>query len=256
MFESIIKWILDIFYPQNLNCIFCDMPISKTNRYSICKQCLEKIIFINKACNYCGKPTINTSLNTEIHTNRCPYCEGKKFLFDRNISFVEYGDLSKKMVFKFKYKSKTYMASIIGDIMVDSLLASNRDLLEGMDIITYVPLNKKRLASRGFNQSEKIGSYIGNEIGLPLIGLVDRIKNTERLYGLSSQERRKVLKNSFKFKEEYLGMIQGKNILIVDDIFTTGATIDEMSKILKLAGAKDIVSLTFLTGKYEKDIDK
>ncbi len=65
-----------------------------------------------------------------------------------------------------------------------------------------------------------------------------------------------MLKNSFKLKEEAKDLVYGKNILIVDDIFTTGATVDEISKVLRLAGAQELVSLTFLTGKYEKDIDK
>ena len=82
------------------------------------------------------------------------------------------------------------------------------------------------------------------------------MKNTDKLHGLSSQERRRVLKNSFLIKEEMKDLIVNKNILLVDDVFTTGSTVDEMAKVLKLAGAQEVVSLTFLTGKYEKDIDK
>jgi comF family protein len=160
------------------------------------------------------------------------------------------------MVFKLKYSAKTYMAKIIGEIMADSLLESHQDLVARMDIITFVPLNKKRLESRGFNQAEKIGAYLAALIGLPMVSLVERVKNTDKLHGLSSQERRRMLKNSFKLKEEAKDLVYGKNILIVDDIFTTGATVDEISKVLRLAGAQELVSLTFLTGKYEKDIDK
>lgn len=256
MFEKIWKIILDMVYPQNLNCIFCHMPIPRSNRYSICKKCLEKIIFIHNSCECCGKPTINTSLELDRPIEACPYCQGKRFLFDRNISFIEYGDLSKLMVFKLKYSAKTYMAKIIGEIMADSLLESHQDLVARMDIITFVPLNKKRLESRGFNQAEKIGAYLAALIGLPMVSLVERVKNTDKLHGLSSQERRRMLKNSFKLKEEAKDLVYGKNILIVDDIFTTGATVDEISKVLRLAGAQELVSLTFLTGKYEKDIDK
>lgn len=256
MFEKIWKYILDIIYPQNLNCIFCEMPISRSNRYSMCKKCLEKIIFIHNSCDYCGKPTINTSLEVDRPVEKCLYCQGKNFLFDRNISFIEYGDLSKLMVFKLKYSGKTYMAKIIANIMADRLQESNSDLVGRMDIVTYVPLNKKRMEARGFNQAEKIGTYISSLLGLPMVGLVDRVKNTDKLHGLSSQERRRVLKNSFLIKEEMKDLIVNKNILLVDDVFTTGSTVDEMAKVLKLAGAQEVVSLTFLTGKYEKDIDK
>jgi len=106
------------------------------------------------------------------------------------------------MVFKLKYSAKTYMAKIIGEIMADSLLESHQDLVARMDIITFVPLNKKRLEARGFNQAEKIGAYLADLIGLPMVSLVERVKNTDKLHGLSSQERRRMLKNSFKLKEE------------------------------------------------------
>lgn len=256
MLEKIWKKILDIIYPQNLNCIFCDMPISRNNRYSICRTCLEKIIFIHNSCEYCGKPLINTSLEVDKSVEKCPYCVDKRFLFDRNISFIEYGDLSKKMVFKLKYSDKTYMAKIIAEIMADSLLNINPNLLGRMDILTYVPLSQKRMESRGFNQAQKIAKYLAGLIGLPLFDLVERTKNTEKLHGLSSRERRRALKNAFTIRKEVRDLIVGKNILIVDDVFTTGATIDEIAKVLKLAGVGQVVSLTFLTGKYEKDIDK
>ncbi|MEG0249664.1 MAG: ComF family protein [Peptostreptococcus sp.] len=255
-FMKIIEKLIEKIYPKNLNCILCNMPISRKNKYSMCKSCFEKIIFIKNPCEKCGKAIINLSLDEEVYIEACPYCKDKNFLFDRNISILEYGKLSKKLVFYLKYSKKTYISKIMAEMMFDSLSESNKlKMLEEVDYIIYVPLSKKRFKQRGFNQSQKLAMYFSNMVGIDCVDMLIRNKDTKKLHKLNYKRRKKELKNVFSVDKKFINRIQDKNILLIDDIFTTGTTVDEISKILKLNGASNIISLTFLTGKYIKDID-
>lgn len=250
LFGKLLEWI----FPQNLNCVICELPISKKNKYSLCRNCYEELFVIQNPCVKCGKPQINLNLDEGENILNCDYCKSKRFLFDRNISFVEYNKLSKKMVFGLKYGKKTYMARHIAGIMGDVLNEKYPEILEEMDYLLFVPLNKKRQRKRGFNQTEKIASYLEKYIGVKSLDALKRNKNTKRLYKLKPKERQKEVLNAFEVKEEYEALLEGANILLLDDIFTTGSTINEISKTLRLNGVEKIVSITFLTGRYEKNI--
>lgn len=245
---EIYKEFLEILYPQNISCILCDRPIKKTNLYSICKTCFNELNFILDGCGKCGKFKINYSLEKEF-LGECNFCYNRTFYFDRAISCIEYNDISKRFILGLKYSSKTYMCKYIAQIMKQKLEIERI----GFDYLTYVPLHKKRLKKRGFNQSEKIAKYLSKLIGVSLIELVVRHKNTEMLYKLKRDERGKELRDAFKLNENIdIGCIEDKRVLLLDDVFTTGATVNEISKVLKLAGAKDVIVITLLTRSSEK----
>lgn len=253
--SSLKELLLDFVFPQNLNCIICDMPISRKNRYSMCRFCYEKLYLINHPCSKCGKPIINRSLDMKNNIVDCGYCSNKNFLFERNISVLEYDDISSKMVFLLKYGLKTYMAEYIGRLMSDFLFEKYRYILDEYEIITFVPLSGKRYKKRGFNQAEKIAKTMSKNIDIPVFDILDRIKDTRRLHGLNFDERRRELVGKFCMKYKYISEIKGKNIAVVDDIFTTGSTLNEVSKVLILNGANKVLGLTFATGKYINPID-
>ena len=114
------------------------------------------------------------------------------------------------------------------------------------DYITFVPLHKKRMRKRGFNQSEKIAKELGKMIDIPILDCIYRKSNTNRLYNLNRKERKIELKNAFLVKEN-INYANGKNILLIDDIFTTGSTVNEISKLLKLNNVNKIFVMTLLT---------
>ena len=109
LFNDIINIILEFIYPDNISCILCDIPIKKSNTYSMCKECFDSIHFILDGCIKCGKPIVNYSLE-EQPIEGCGYCLNKSFYFDKAISCIEYSDLSKQLIFKFKYNNATYMS--------------------------------------------------------------------------------------------------------------------------------------------------
>ena len=134
------------------------------------------------------------------------------------------------------------MKSYIVEIMLDKLSIENINF----DYILYVPLHKKRERKRGFNQSKIIANQLGKELGVEVLDILERSKNTRRLFELDEKERKKELKNVFKISKD-IENYTNKNILLIDDIFTTGSTVNEISKLLKLNGINEVYIFTFLT---------
>ena len=178
----------------------------------------------------------------KIEYSRCKFCENKNFYFDRAISCIEYCDKSKVLVLSLKYYGNTYMSRYIAQVMRDKLEFEQLSA----DYIIPVPLHKKRMRIRGFNQAEKIASYLSEYTNIPIIDCVKRNRNTKRLYALNKFQREKELKNAFEVKVDSEEII-GKRIILVDDIFTTGTTVNEISKKLKIYGVDEMIVLTFLT---------
>ena len=178
----------------------------------------------------------------KIEYSRCKFCENKNFYFDRAISCIEYCDKSKVLVLSLKYYGNTYMSRYIAQVMRDKLEFEQLSA----DYIIPVPLHKKRMRIRGFNQAEKIASYLSEYTNIPIIDCVKRNRNTKRLYALNKFQREKELKNAFEVKGGSEKII-GKRIILVDDIFTTGTTVNEISKKLKIYSVDEIIVLTFLT---------
>ena len=241
IFYEVLYLVLDFIYPKKISCILCNKPIKKINTYSLCKDCFKELNFIQDGCIKCGKPIIYHSLE-KLDLCGCSYCFNKSFYFDKAISCIEYSDISKSMILGFKYKNKTYMAKYISNIMKEKLDLENIKF----DYITFVPLHKKKMRKRGFNQSEKIAKELGKMIDIPILDCIYRKSNTNRLYNLNRKERKIELKNAFLVKEN-INYANGKNILLIDDIFTTGSTVNEISKLLKLNNVNKIFVMTLLT---------
>lgn len=239
--KETVKIFINYIYPRNITCIICDNPIKLTNSYSLCKSCFKRLHFILDGCNKCGKPIINKSLERESLIE-CSYCYNKTFYFDKVISCIEYDELSKKLILDFKYKRKTYLCRYIAHLMKEKFLLENIKV----DYILFVPLHKKRLRKRGFNQAEKIANKLGILLDIPVLDCISRVKNTKKLYKLNKKGREKELKNGFKVKEN-INLIKNKNVILIDDIFTTGSTANEISKVLKLNSVNNICIFTLLT---------
>lgn len=239
--KEIVRLLINYVYPRNITCIICDNPIKLNNTYSLCRDCYKQLHFILDGCNKCGKPIINFNLERESLIT-CNYCYNKTFYFDKVISCIAYDDISKKLILDYKYKSKTYLCRYIAEIMKEKFLFENIEA----DYILYVPLHKKRLRKRGFNQVEKIAKKLSELIDIPVLDCVIRVKNTKRLYNMDKKSRQKELKNGFDVKDN-IYLIKNKNVILIDDIFTTGSTANEISKLLKLNSVNNIYIFTLLT---------
>lgn len=239
--KETIKIVIDYIYPRNITCIICDNPIKLKNPYSLCRSCFKELRFILDGCNKCGKPIVNRNLERESLIE-CNYCYNKTFYFDKAIACIEYDDISKKLILDFKYKSKTYLCRYVAYLMKEKIILEDIKA----DYILFVPLHKKRLKKRGFNQAEKIANKLSDLINIPVLDCVSREKNTKKLYKLNKEDREKELKNGFKVKDN-INFIKNKNVILIDDIFTTGSTANEISKVLKINSVNNICIFTLLT---------
>lgn len=176
---------------------------------------------------------------------KCPLCMDNIYYFNRNISVVKYNEIISKIIYKYKYNYDTYISNYISDIIIDKI-----DILElNFDYILYVPLSKQRYKKRGFNQSKLIAKNLEKHYKKQVLNVLTRKKNTKFLSGLKKEERKKELKDAFLVNKKYRDILSNKSIIIIDDIFTTGSTLNEISKILRKSfDLKFIFCVTFATG--------
>ena len=174
----------------------------------------------------------------------CPDCEKKKHVYDAGRSLFPYRDDVIKSIYRLKYSGRQGYAQFYGDRMARVFGGVIRDW--GVDVIVPVPLHKSRLRERGYNQAALIARALGAGCGIPVAGdCVIRVRKTKPLKLLNAAARQDNLKNAFK-----IGRIDVKlkTVLLVDDIYTTGSTIDEVCRVLKQAGAYRIYFLTAAAG--------
>jgi ComF family protein len=145
-------------------------------------------------------------------------------------------------IHRFKFKKRKRLAEPLGILLVKYLSSSPSVEMKEMDVIVPVPLHRKRLRERGFNQSELLARVIGRYYEIPIASALERIINTRAQFDLPRAERFKNISGAFKVRE--IKSVYNKRILLLDDIYTTGSTIAECSKSLKTAGARRIEVLT------------
>lgn len=225
------KRITNIIYPTGFSCINCSKEIFD-NDYLICNICKKSLIFLSgKLCLHCGDPIPSG--------NYCLRCKGKKFYCDKIISPFEYDGIVKKFVLNLKYSNKKYYSQSLAKYMAD---AFNKEILP-CDIITCIPLCEKRLKQRGYNQSELLAINFAKFLNIESnFDILKRVKETPTQTNLNYSERRKNMIGAFKVINKKL--IKDKVIVLIDDVYTTGATITECAKTLKEAGARAVYGVT------------
>jgi ComF family protein len=216
---------LRIFFPEP--CPVCKNPSTYHKTAPICPDCWQTITpYKGPICQKCGKPLVADSSIT------CSDCLKDAPSFNWARSFGLYEGVLKEAVNLMKYYSVKRLSKPLSEIMLGMKIPQ-------ADAIIPVPLHKKKLRSREFNQSSSFARHISKSNGIPVIlNALVKIKETVPQVGLNARERKKNIKNSFGLTNREL--IQGKDIILVDDVFTTGATVRECSRLLKKQGAGDI----------------
>ena len=156
-----------------------------------------------------------------------------------------YNRYLREQMTNYKFNGKSYLYKAFGEIMVDTI---NKKEINNIDLIMYIPSHRRKEAKRGYNQAELLAYYISKDLNIDLSrGNLIKNKYTKEQSGLNRLDRTTNLKDSFyiKDKEE----IKGRKILLIDDIITTGKTLEETSKVLVKNGAKEIIALTLTSSK-------
>lgn len=198
----------------------------------IYKEILDIVYPIEEKCIIC---------KTDGFIGLCPYCKSRinrATIESDNLSYGFYGGTLKTLILKFKYESDFTAGYLLSKLLVEMIEENNIYA----DVICYLPMTKKSEKKRGFNQCEVIARHIGYRINIPVSDCIKKIKNTKEQKTLTKEERVKNLKGAFKVSR--VKDIKNKDVILIDDVMTTGATINECKDILKRSGANKITVLT------------
>ncbi|MBI3813303.1 MAG: ComF family protein [Nitrospinae bacterium] len=236
---NFLSKILDILLPAK--CLLCG-GLHDKGMENICLTCMDKIPFIKEpSCAKCGIPFEILYSIEDNPDYLCGRCRAAPPLFDRALSACRYDDTVREIVSAYKYQNKPY----IGKDLISIVFRFLKDKIAELspELIVPVPLHIKRLKERGYDQSYILAEGVGRELNIPVsYKNLTRIRYTTPQVELSGNERLKNVKGAFSIKDEF--EIKGKGILLIDDVFTTGATIRECVKVIRGAGADKVYVLT------------
>lgn len=205
--------------------------INKTIKI-IYKSILNIIYPSEELCIICG---------VDGYVGLCPLCKSKikkVNISNSVISYGYYGGVLKELILQFKYHKNFTAGDILSELLIE--LIEKNDI--NFDAICYIPMTKKAQKKRGFNQSELIANYIGDKYNISVINSIKKIKATAEQKTLSKDEREKNISGAFSIKNSK--KILNKELVLVDDVITTGSTINECIKVLKKSGVRKITVLT------------
>lgn len=217
----------------------CCEKLLEEGQLRVCSDCLSKIQWIRSPiCSTCGIPFISQ----EVEDHPCGDCLTQPKYFTMARASGIYEGILQKAIHDWKYKGKTYFTLFFGEWMKEGL---NRYWKSNFfDLLIPVPLHPRRLRQRGFNQSLLLVKELSRHTGIPFQkGVLQKEKPTPPQVDLKGVERERALKGVFKVTGGS-GFLEGKTILLIDDVYTTGATVNECSKVLLKAGAKRVDVLT------------
>lgn len=213
-------------------CPGCGVITAENHRF--CLSCWEGMEFLgDPCCESCALPFAFE----QPEDSRCAACLKDPPAYDRARSVLAYGDVARKVALKLKYGRKVGLARLIADHMERHVpKAGGNDML-----IVPVPLHRWRLWSRGFNQSALIAKALGRKLGLPVdVEALKRIKRTPPLRGLNPTQRERTLRGAFHIDKTDYPRLQDKTVILIDDVYTSGATARGCARMLKRAGAASV----------------
>ena len=230
------NWLSELLFPENYTCELCGKEIFNGGR--LCADCEETVTFNDKqTCPVCGRKTKTDSL--------CLECKALAPKFKKAVSAIVYKDGGAKLVYKFKHGNaylKDYFANLLKDKCAEFAKA---------DGICFVPMMKKDVRKRGYNQAELLAKSLSEKLNVPLLKYaIVKTKRTAQQKSLTKAERENNLKGCFHADKE---IVKGKTIILVDDVMTTGATAEAVCTELKKRGANEIYFVTAASVEYKTE---
>jgi ComF family protein len=222
-----------------VDCAACGAALTDDPTPLFCAGCWGAIApLAHVACARCDRPFASSAATRHSPTHVCHSCDERPPSYTRAWTLYPYLPPLQEAICLFKFRGKVALAPALAQLMVDRL-----PLFDSVDLVIPVPLHPKRLREREFNQSLLLADRIARRLGLPLsyANLV-RIAPAPAQTTLSRKRRLKNLRGAFAVRRP--DAIAGKRILLIDDVFTTGATVNECAKTLRKAGAGDVFALT------------
>lgn len=228
--------LLDILLPRL--CCGCVGRIIEPEAI-VCRSCLSRVpALFEPICILCGCPDARI---TEV--GRCKACPPGKAWFQKARACTTFAGMAQEIVHRLKYHRQPQYARIMVDAML-ALQNTEAKTLFAADLIVPVPLHSVRRRERGFNQTEVIAKLLSEKTGIPFTGrALVRIRPTTSQIRLKKRARRKNVENAFQCGQPDL--VYGRRILLVDDVYTTGSTVNECARMLMLAGAESVECIAY-----------
>lgn len=245
---------LDLIYPRR--CCGCQGPLAETAPRSgvpawFCGPCAEELPWVEAPyCEMCGE-TYDGAFTQEF---RCMNCRGRRLGFDFAVAACHADGAVRELVHKFKYERRLHLRGALAALLLRSL---DDPRLAAEDLAAWllvpVPLHAAREADREFNQSRELCRRLGRLTGIPVADVLVRTRETDTQVRLARKERLKNLRGAFSLRPERpwrkITPLQGRRILLVDDVFTTGATTSECARVLvQEGGAEKVAVITLARG--------
>lgn len=234
MKNNFLKSLKQILFPPDFTCDICGRETFGTH---ICGECMKNFKFNSGAtCPVCGRKTVRAEI--------CLECKAYAPVYNKAVSAIVYGGEGVTLVAKFK-NGGAYLKDYFAELLSEKIKG-----LPEFDCIVYVPMTKKAQRKRGYNQTYLLAKEIAELVEKPLIkDAAVKVKETSAQKSLTRKERAKNLKGVFKIEKKQ--EVFGKRVLVVDDVLTTGATADELSRILFAAGAIKVYVATVASVEYK-----
>ena len=233
MFNNLIDSLRKLIFPNR--CIVCNKLCLDKYFCNDCKNTLKP--FSVKQCLKCGAPL--------------KFCECKFHFhyFDKILAVFENEGTAQQSFYNYKFSGNPLSAEYFANKLADLVAKKFGEM--PFDTVTFVPMHWQKKTANGYNHAEIIARLVAKRFSLPFRSLLIQPKKSKTQHTLSISERFIAVKNKYKLKKHI--NIKGKNILIIDDIMTTGATLSECSRLLKLGGAENVYAATVLKTLFKKE---
>lgn len=230
------KWLSEQLFPDNYTCELCGKEIFDGGRF--CEDCAPSVIFNDgETCPVCGRKTETSSL--------CLECKALAPKYKKAASAIVYENGGAKLVYKFK-NGDAYLKDYFADLLKDKCAE-----FANADGICFVPMTGKAVRGRGYNQAELLAKALSARLGIPVLkNALIKLKDSAQQKSLTKSERENNLKGCFKADKE---IVNGKTLILVDDVMTTGATAEAICAELIKRGAKEIYFVTAASVEYKTD---
>lgn len=226
--------VLDLAFPPQ--CIACRVPVSEPG--SLCPDCWQTVRFLDgPMCEVCGTPfEFDPGLGT-----LCAACQAHPPAYDKARAVMHYDEASRGPILALKHGDRLDLAPAF----VRWLGRGGRDLLDEAEAILPVPLHRRRLWTRRYNQAAELARALARQTGKPALfeALVRARPTPSQGKMASAAARRRNMRGAFQVPAGHKSAIAGRNLLLIDDVLTTGATVDACARALKRAGAAKVLVL-------------
>lgn len=230
LMQQKFKKIVELLFPAQ--CLLCHLP---SNDKLICDHCQKEFNQARSCCLHCG---------LSLHTTQpyCGDCLKHPHHFTQLYALADYQTPFSTLIKQLKYKKNLLAGELLGQLLCQALITHlDYNKIQQIDYLLAVPLHPKKVRQRGFNQTQIITQYLSKQLNIPLLSEgIERSKETRPQEGLSRHKRNSNLKGAFTINTVQQKALNNSYIVIIDDVVTTGATVNSLSQLLVQAGVKRI----------------